>query len=98
VTPDIVSLLVFCLASFRLTRLVVQDRVFYRMRELVWRRFPPESSALGYLFTCFWCMSIWAASALYICSIIAPEPMKVVSLILASSAVVGLLAAYENRL
>lgn len=50
------------LATKRVTRLVVDDKVTEDVRELVWKRFPPESTKLGYLVTCYACTSVWSAA------------------------------------
>jgi hypothetical protein len=84
--------IIFTLASYRLTRLLVVDVVFEPLREKVWAKFPP-STKLGYLFTCMWCMSIWAALALILLALVVPPLAYVVSLVLSISAIVGLVAA-----
>ena len=83
---------IFALASYRLTRLLVVDVVFEPLREKVWTKFPP-STKLGYLFTCMWCMSIWATLALILLALVVPPLAYVVSLVLSISAIVGLVAA-----
>jgi hypothetical protein len=83
---------IYALATYRLTRLVVVDSITGPLRERVWRTRPPHESRLGYLLTCPWCTSVWAASALVLFGSIAPVT-DVVALVLALSAVAGLLAA-----
>lgn len=85
------------LAVFRLTRLFTRDAIFSGPRDRFFKRFPPHSSQLGYLLTCEWCLSIWLASLFYLSSTIAPAPTRALAIILALSAVTGLLAAYEDK-
>lgn len=85
------------LAVYRLTRLIIRDEILSTPRNFFWSKFPPESSLLGYLLTCPWCISIWVASILQISSIIIPEATYAVEIVLALSAVAGLLTAYEER-
>jgi hypothetical protein len=91
------ELLVAGLATYRIARLVVRDEIFSRPRNAIWKKFPPEKSQFGYLFTCMWCTSIWVASLLEISRIIIPNIVHPVEVVLALSAIAGLLAAYEEK-
>lgn len=91
------QLVISGLATYRLTRLVTTDEIAEPVREKVWAAYPPESSKLGYLITCNWCTSVWAASALQISRMIAPKTTSTVETVLALSAVAGLLSAHEDR-
>lgn len=92
-----IEFLIFGLATFRATRLLNRDTIFNTPRDLLWNRYPPHASSIGYVFTCDWCMSIWVGSLFAIWSIISPRTFGFLGLVLAASAVVGLLAAYEDR-
>jgi hypothetical protein len=81
------------LATYRLSRLAVEDEIFEPVRSKVWSKYPPETSKIGYLFTCYWCTSIYAASALQISRMIAPKTTRVVETALAASAIAGIIAA-----
>jgi len=83
---------VLALATYRLCRLIVEDTLLESLRNLVWRRFPPTTK-LGYLITCYWCTGIWASSLTICMYIIVPTPTFAVSLVLAMSAAVGIIAA-----
>lgn len=91
------ELLLAGLATYRIARLVVRDEIFSRPRNAIWKKFPPEKSQFGYLFTCMWCTSIWVASLLEISRIIIPNIVHPVEVVLALSAIAGLLAAYEEK-
>jgi hypothetical protein len=94
---DPLVLIITALAAYRLTRFIVQDELISSLRNRLWKKFPPETNKFGYLFTCVWCMSIWTASLLVLSSIIMPTITFYACLVLALSAIVGLLTAYENR-
>ena len=85
------------LATYRLTRLITRDTITAPAREKIWRYHPPHESKLGYVLTCEWCSSIYAASALEFCRIISPRLTKAAETVLALSAVAGLLTAYEDK-
>ncbi|NBQ64063.1 MAG: DUF1360 domain-containing protein [Verrucomicrobia bacterium] len=89
--------IITALAVYRATRFVIQDELVSPLRNRLWKKFPPETNKFGYLFTCMWCMSIWTASLFVLSSIIMPTITFYVCLVLALSAIVGLLTAYENR-
>jgi hypothetical protein len=89
--PDIATLIILALATFRLSRLFTTDVIFEPLREWVWKRKDP-STTVGYLFTCNWCMSIWFASLIVICYTIVPAVTILPCLILALSAVAGLIS------
>lgn len=90
---DLTTFVVLALATHRLTRLVTTDTIFSKLRDRFWRRFPPESSMLGYLLTCDWCTSIWTGSLVVISYTIYSSATMLVALILAVSTVAGALAA-----
>lgn len=90
------ELVIYGLATYRLTRLITRDVIAEPLREWVWRRKPPEKSKIGYLFTCEWCMSIWTASLLLASSIIT-DITDIAAMVLALSAIAGMLTAYEDK-
>lgn len=90
------DLVIYGLATYRLTRLLTRDVIAEPIREWVWKRRPPEKSKIGYLFTCEWCMSIWTASLLLASSIIT-DITDIAAMVLALSAIAGMLTAYEDK-
>lgn len=48
------------LATKRITRLVVDDVILNDVRDLWFKKFPPETTKLGYLVSCPKCVSVWA--------------------------------------
>jgi hypothetical protein len=94
---SIIEFIILGLAVFRLTRLFTRDTIVEDVRTKIWERHPPESTKVGYLLTCEWCLSIWIGSLLYLSSILMPTTTSVISTVLALSAIAGLLAAYEDK-
>jgi hypothetical protein len=93
---SIIEFIVLALATYRLTRLIIEDKVMDWLRERIWSRFPPDKR-LGYLITCYWCLGFWFASLVVLAYIIVPVPTMVFSVILAVSALVGIVAARMDR-
>jgi hypothetical protein len=85
------AFVVFALAVHRLTKLVIDDYIFDTPRQAYFRKFPPQTSKLGYLATCPWCVSIWAAALLLLIAFIYLPAAVVLGLVLAASSVAGLL-------
>lgn len=86
------SLPVAALAVYRIARLLIEDTILETPREKFFNRFPPESSKLGYLFTCFWCLSLWLATLVTIGLILIPSVMLIICLPFAISAIVGMVS------
>jgi hypothetical protein len=95
-TLDLFTFAVLVLATHRITRLITTDTIFSALRERIWNKFPPNRVNLGYLITCDWCSSLWAATMVFSAYFLAPTPTFVVSLVLATSSIVGILAARVN--
>jgi hypothetical protein len=93
---ELTELIVLALAVYRICRLIIEDAVTERLRELVWSRFKP-SHGIGYLITCYWCTGFWVASLLVLLFIIVPVPTMAASLVLALSALAGIVAARLDR-
>lgn len=83
-------LLVDIVAVYRLTKLAIDDEILYDIRAKVWEKYPPETSKIGYLFTCVWCMSIWMGIGVFALRKVNPELANYVSSVLAASAATGI--------
>lgn len=92
----LVDLIILTLATYRLARLIIEDTVTERLRTAIWRKYPP-SHGVGYLITCYWCTGFWVASLLVLLFIIVPVPTIAASLVLALSALAGIIAARLDR-
>lgn len=90
---DPITLLIYVLAAYRLTRLIIQDEITEPLRERIWKRFPPHTKA-GYLITCPWCVSVYVATLLTLSYILIPSVMFTIALILALSAAAGILSKF----
>lgn len=65
-----VAFAAYVLATWRLSSLLVKEngpaRMFALVRERVGANEPGEMIGLAELFSCIWCMSVWAAAAIYL--------------------------------
>lgn len=91
-----VTFVVLALAAYRITHLITTDAIADEFRNAIWSKFPPHTK-IGYLITCNWCTGFWVSFALVAGASILPQITFVVSLIMAISAVVGLLSAWIER-
>ena len=66
------------LAVHRLTRLIVEDAIFSKVREKIWRKSPAYAVGAGYLITCFWCMSLWLATPIFVLYKMQPDATIIV--------------------
>ena len=80
------------LATYRISKLFVDDIIFENFREKIFEKFPPESTKTGYFFTCYWCTSMWVATLLTIGFILIPSVMLMVCLPFAISAIAGIVS------
>lgn len=81
------------LATFRLVKLIRDDRITTRLRETIAERYgTPEESKIAYLADCPWCMSIYFGVGLTLLRRKWPRTTSLVSRGLALSAMTGLTA------
>lgn len=88
---DPVLLVLYALAVYRLTRLVVADELTAPTREWIMERGPRWATFI----TCPWCVSIWLAAGWVLLATLAPPVAWFAGALLAFSAVAGLLAGRE---
>jgi hypothetical protein len=95
---DITTLnfVILALGAYRLTHLITTDAIADGFRNWVWSKYDPTTK-IGYLITCNWCTGFWVSILFVLGFLILPQLTLVVSLILAISAVVGLLTAWIER-
>ncbi|MFZ5824531.1 MAG: DUF1360 domain-containing protein [Bacillota bacterium] len=84
------DLLLLLLASFRLTHILVFDKIAEPIRE----RFPGHG-AIAYLVRCYWCAGVWISAGLVALRVLVPAAGRWVVLIFA---VAGGQAALETFL
>ena len=51
------------LAVYRMTKFIIDDELLADLREKITDRYPPDSTKLGYLVGCPWCVSIYMGTA-----------------------------------
>ena len=95
-TIDLVTLLILGLAAFRATHIITTDAIADGFRNKVWSKFPPTTK-IGYLITCNWCSGFWVSAVVVVFWLTLPQITLVVSLVLAISALIGLISAQLER-
>lgn len=80
------------LATHRLTKLVIDDKITEDLRNKVFARYGnPDDSKISYLITCPWCVSIYVGLGVAVLRTVAPRHWSIVSGALASSTLTGLI-------
>jgi hypothetical protein len=93
--PVMVSFLVDALATYRLTRLVVEDRVpFGSLRDWITDRWP--SSLAAEWVGCAWCAGMVTAGGVTMARALLPRWWSTPAMVLACSAVTGLVTTWEQ--
>ncbi len=54
-------LVALCLASYRVTRFVVEDSLLDNPREALFAKYPPDTHKLTYLLSCVFCAGWWVS-------------------------------------
>lgn len=89
---SLVALIILGAGTYRISKLFIEDVIFEKIREKIFTKFPPETSRIGYFFTCYWCMSIWIGTLVTLGYILGGTVMILVCLPFALSAIAGLLS------
>lgn len=92
----LINFVILALGAYRLTHIITTDAIADNFRQWVWSKQGPTTK-IGYLITCNWCTGFWVSLAFVIGASILPQLTFVVSLVLAISAVIGLLSAWIER-
>lgn len=93
----VLHFIVLALMVFRLTRFFIADALFDPVRNWIFSKKPPQRSALGYLFTCEWCISLWIALPTVLFYAAFPATTFLVGCIFALSATAGLITARLDK-
>ena len=88
---SLIRFIVFVLAVYRVTRLLIEDEILDEAREWYFSKVKPGGK-LYYLATCYWCLSFWVSIPFAILYVARPNGMMVTGLPLASSAVAGFIS------
>lgn len=87
---------VAALATYRLTKLAIDDEILREPRELILERLNNSDHPLAdkayYFLTCPWCVSIWAAGGILLLAKVLPNVGALLNTVLAASAVSGILS------
>lgn len=81
-----VELAVYTAAVYRGTRLVVDDVIFARLREKIFKKYPPTQNSPTYVLTCRLCASVWVSFGLLALRARAPRVADTIATALALSA------------
>lgn len=90
------ELIVLALAVFRITRLLIEDEIFDTPRDWLYAKFRGKP-LLTYLLTCYWCLSMYVAVVVVGLYLLIPIPTLIVCVVLALSAVVGLIDKWKTN-
>lgn len=89
-----IRLIIDILATYRLTKLVIEDELTGDLRDAINARVSANGK-IAFLLTCPWCVSFWAGLAVFAIRRYAPEDFAdILNSTLAASAVTGLM--YER--
>jgi hypothetical protein len=93
---DPFTFILLALAAYRITRLLIQDEILAGPREALFNRLKPTSK-ITYFLNCYWCLGFWVSILVVLAYSLFPGVMIVVALVLAMSALVGIVDALLNR-
>lgn len=84
------------LAVKRLTKLAQEDYLTEPVRNYLYDKFPPETSKIGYLISCPWCLSMWIGAGYFLLRHRYPDFTDFLSSTLTASLVSGVLSEREG--
>jgi hypothetical protein len=90
-------LVIGALATYRATKLVLEDEILADFRAKWWKKWPPESTKRGYLLTCPHCLSIWIGAIIALILVFGGIMGLVIAAILAFSGVTSLIYTLLDR-
>lgn len=83
------------LATYRLTRLVVEDVIAAPLRDKIFEKHPPHDKSWSYALTCPHCASVWLGFGVIAARVLTPKAWDPIAKGLAASAVTSI--AYDRR-
>lgn len=84
-------------AIYRITALIIDDRVFDRPRDWIHRNLTGKWIDVPYLITCYWCLSFWVGLVCLPLMLFLPWLWFPLSFVLTASAVSGILGSVVQR-
>lgn len=96
----VLTFVIDALATYRLTRLLIEDEILRTPRVAILELLESETigpeSKLAYFLQCPWCMGFWCAILVLCARRACPKVWSNLALVLALSATTGLIAEREN--
>jgi hypothetical protein len=71
---------------------VVEDEITAQLRDMLWDRFDPGETKIGYLVTCPWCVSFWVGAGVVAARAATPRLWNAAAKALTFSAFAGIVA------
>jgi hypothetical protein len=96
-SPGLTDAAIDALATHRLTRLITEDELTRPARDFIHASHPPATSKLGYVLTCPYCASIYAAAAITITHIPKLRALRFLVYSLAIADVTAILADRNQK-
>lgn len=96
-TLNTVTIFLSIIAIYRITALIIDDRVFDKPREFIFSRMKGTWIDIPYLITCYWCLSFWVGLVCVPVMIFLPFIWGPLALVLTASAVSGILGSVVMR-
>lgn len=97
-TINPITLLLSVFAVYRITAIVVDDRVFDSIRDFIFAKFGTSRLQISYLITCYWCLSFWVGLLVALpMMLFLPFIWGPLAFVLTASAVAGMLGTVIPR-
>lgn len=96
-TINPVTIALSVIAIYRITALIIDDRVFDRPRDFIHSRMSGRLLDIPYLITCYWCLSFWVGLVCVPFMLFLPFIWGPFALVMAASAVSGILGSVVMR-
>lgn len=96
-TLNSVTILLSIIAIYRITAIIIDDRIFDAIREFIFRKFGTSKLDIAYLITCYWCLSFWVGLLCLPLMLFVPWLWGPAALVLTASAVAGILGSVVRR-
>lgn len=96
-TLNTLTIILSVVAIYRITALVIDDRVFDRPRDWIHSKLSGRWIDIPYLITCYWCLSFWVGLVCLPFMLFLPFIWGPLALVLTASAVSGILSTVVMR-
>ena len=96
-TINPLTIILSIVAIYRITAIIIDDRVFDRPREFIESRVKGTWIDVPYLITCYWCLSFWVGLLCLPLMIFLPYIWVPLAFVLTASAASGILGSVIAR-